>query len=268
MNFNLDSLKYQGFDEDKTVKKMSNYEILNLYIDSQRPGEFQRRTHISLKNKYVYIPLGKVAHTSLQMAVFKKELIGTPFQIQCEKKNLPAGLNRGHPHTIAMPTIKPYQIDKETLMKCLTTDEFSRWAFVRNPYSRFLSLFIHKFIKKRKKHDPQLTFQEFADQVAQENPLNMNPHYRPQSLILRPDILKFHYIGKFEKLESDINNIDKLIKGPGFGEFLPHLGTTTNASQLINKYYTPEIKSIIDKIYYDDFVNFGYEMVLDSYFFD
>ena len=96
-------------------------------------------------------------------------------------------------------------------------DGYLKFTFVRSPYSRVLSAYLHKIIhrlqrgralkgpeSKRFTHAP--TFTEFCRYLA-DGGLDDNIHWAPQVALMLLPPSKFDLIGKVETFESDVRTV-------------------------------------------------------------
>ncbi|KZY38062.1 hypothetical protein A3731_40935 [Roseovarius sp. HI0049] len=85
-----------------------------------------------------------------------------------------------------------------------------------------------------------------------------NRHWRPQSRILKPHIINYTLIGKFEQFEQDFERLNSYLDGvlPALVQRAPH---KTQAQDRIAHFYTPALKQKVEEIYAKDFEGFGYQ---------
>lgn len=134
-------------------------------------------------------------------------------------------------------------------MRANDFENFFKFAFVRNPFDRFVSYCAYKCPEFQT--DPKGVMQRFVDEAPFEDVLA-----RPQCLSVlgaAGEVLA-NYIGKFETLEKDFANIIKKLNLPAVN--LPNL----NSSQHLpfREYYTPKLVDGVAKLYAQDLKLFGY----------
>lgn len=130
------------------------------------------------------------------------------------------------------------------------------FAFVRNPYQRFLSAYFflvsgglgQKQIFEKEKYIGNLDIDEFIktklkDSLEQEH-LTPQHHFIPEGV---------DYLGKVETIQQDFNEICKIIGVEPIE--LPYENKTVDYSYEL----TEEQKEIIYEIYKEDFIRFGYQ---------
>lgn len=143
--------------------------------------------------------------------------------------------------------------------------DYFKFTFVRNPYDRLLSVFMDKtkkvigtqweipFFAQFKEY----TFEQFVKHLYEHINLNHNEtnrHIRTQ-MSLANDANDLNFIGRFEKLEEDLNSLNTL------------LGTEANSIENKNKtkhdhysnHFTDDMKKMVYEMYYEDFVKFEYD---------
>lgn len=152
----------------------------------------------------------------------------------------------------------------------LESEEHTNWfkfTFVRNPWDRTVSAFNYrkKAIKDCKKYPHWQSYEEIKNDDFKTTLLkdrdNKNPvvHYLEGPFWnwwFNPSIIsKFDYIGKYENLHEDFDNICKLSNLPKLK--LPHVNKTTHRHY--TEYYDDETREIIANRYATDIEYFGYE---------
>lgn len=142
-----------------------------------------------------------------------------------------------------------------------------KFAFVRNPFDRAVSLF--EFLKRRRNLPQATTFPIFCEFIRHRA-------YEPIGLYNRTELSQLNsqctwlkdaagnplcgFIGRYENLEEDWNTIRQRIGG---GVDLPPLGHFRKSDRKkTGAYYTPAEVRIIQDAYREDFETFGYSTVL------
>lgn len=142
----------------------------------------------------------------------------------------------------------------------LDLNQYFKWSFVRNPYTRFMSALTNHVLKGRYVTKQMEKYKDEKDYITE---FIKNGDGFKNAEILKPmheyltldGFLTMDFIGKFENLEEDFNKVCDLIGVPHTK--LPHLvkGRYDDYDHL----YTPETKEIIREYYSKDFERFNYE---------
>ena len=142
--------------------------------------------------------------------------------------------------------------------------DYFTFSFVRNPYSRVISLYNDKVLNvridrelKRIGLERYMRFDNFVDIVTDQNYKRADKHIKRQCLLV-PDYVD--YIGKLESISIDfaklMMKIDKHIELP-YKE-LPFIGKTSSVNY--KKVLTKDIKNKISEYYNPDFERFNYDI--------
>lgn len=138
-------------------------------------------------------------------------------------------------------------------------DHAFKFAFVRDPYARAVSLY--QYLKKEKRLPALTTFLQFC-QILENGRVEPIGLYNSSGLSqCNPQVrwlegLALDFLGRYEELDSDFNYLA--------GKFdlavsqVPHLNssTTTDAAAL----YCPESKRIVEAFYAEDYAAFDYPL--------
>ena len=149
------------------------------------------------------------------------------------------------------------------------------FTFVRNPYSRVLSAYLDKianvhepniwpkFSAEHRLGDHRPSFMEFLEILQSEPEEVMDPHWRPQSLLIGYGLIPFDFVGTLENFGPDLQEVMRRIFGADMTveDFAPH---RTGAADQLQSYITPEAQKLIVQLYQADFANFGYSTALDT----
>jgi len=177
----------------------------------------------------------------------------------------------------------PTNLGKEQINKF---DDLYKFTFVRNPYTRILSSYLHKFKYRNKyKNDDKFTdmyfpdlnrtptFEEFVNYLNEER-IYYDSHWAPQTSLLLLPLEKFDYVGNIETYKKDIRNILANINVPtnyeiemvineSYREY-KSMNHSTGASNKISKYYNDELANKIKYLYKDEMEKLGYTTELPS----
>lgn len=164
-----------------------------------------------------------------------------------ERKRLPiaqlARLRHGH---ISVRQLKP-------LLPPDTWDGYFKFAFVRNPFDRFVSTC---FFLSRNQPGVQQNAVAFMKRALRTPRFRQRILVRPQAALLADETgtVPLDEVGRFEDLQESCERIFDRIGLPA-----PQLAKR-NASQHDEyaKYYDDELRSMVAGFYQADFVTFGY----------
>lgn len=154
--------------------------------------------------------------------------------------------------------LMPIQIQKMIPKDIWNT--FYKFTIVRNPYDRIVS--DYRYLQEcsvREKYDIK-TFENFinlVNRIVTTDAYTENvyfDHFRPQSHYFKN--VKYDYIGRFENLDLDIQNISRAI---GAKEILPWINKSRSSDDDYRSYFNENIKGIVDRLYASDLEMFGYK---------
>jgi hypothetical protein len=150
------------------------------------------------------------------------------------------------------------------------------FTIARNPYIRVLSAYLDKIKSHRDKNvwsrfaaqyglgERSLAFREFLDIVASTPEGRMDPHWRPQSCNLVPNIIPYDFIGSLEHFETDLAYVlTQLFPGREV-PITDHKPHKTDSASKLAQHYGPEEIRLVRTIYERDFVELGYGFDLDQ----
>jgi hypothetical protein len=235
--------------------------ILDYLRSTRPPVDYETRPLISLKNRYVFFPIGKVANSSIKSVLFRCELAGT--------SRKPPKDRQVH-NVMQSPLIMPYQLCDADMSCLLASRTFRKVAFVRNPYDRLLSCYLdrvkaynslpHKKTARLLGVEPgsDITFEAFVSSLPDQ--INADVHWRPQWVELGAGQIDFEFVGRFENLTADVASLVSLLY-PGRNAKLGFQSPArTNAAQRRAEFYTQSTIDIVRELYVNDFDQFGYEI--------
>ena len=179
-------------------------------------------------------------------------------------------------------------LSTDQIIEILISDNWFKFCFIRNPYSRLLSAYSSKIGNTQNKeyhwvqkdvkikfnypvHNGRrreiVSFRDFVKYLERApTKVLVDGHFNSQTNILMPHLLKYDFIGRVENFNKDFN------------EVLKHLNATHEtcniASQITNPsskislaaVYDKELADRVFKLYESDFKKLGYER--DSWMFD
>ena len=147
-------------------------------------------------------------------------------------------------------------------------DEFFRFSFVRNPFTRILSAYLDKIAPPKRSDIREkininfdgVSFKEFLNKLKEGNNIKIDIHWVPQHFLLQPRRAHYHFIGRFEYFQTDFQKVIKRIS-PLVDQKILDLKLDYHgrgADQLSEQYIGKEERDLILKMYEKDFLSFGY----------
>jgi hypothetical protein len=127
------------------------------------------------------------------------------------------GIHKEH----AMP--RPRDLEWDTVVRILSGDAF-RFTFVRDPIPRTESAYFNKIVRPKQKlwrlqlqrvlglpeTGDTLTVDQFVDALEAQDPVAMDPHWKPQHLNLMHDLVEYDFIGRLESFDDDLARVREL----------------------------------------------------------
>ncbi|WP_262693435.1 sulfotransferase family protein [Kordiimonas aquimaris] len=218
--------------------------------------------HISIKHKFVFIPVPKTGSTTLKK-VFQS----------IEMRELKRKWIKPHPLPEHSPFIKPYQLQREQLSDILKSSEYVKFTFARNPYHRLYSAWRDKIhgnraekaqILKARQLDPEnleqdISFSEFIETIQTIDKYKLDPHWSPQYHEIFNERIKFDFIGKLERFDEDLSILAKMLKMPLASEVpeQPINNKSYGHKSTSSAYNSKDIR-IATELYAEDFSFFNY----------
>lgn len=222
--------------------------------------ELNYAVNISLKNKYIYVETPKVACSTIKLTLQRTELEDENFI----RRNFEDIHNRSYSPLLSLQQIPDFD-------QLLQNDNYYRFCFVRNPYTRLLSSYLDKIksigsnqrtklISKSKVvnevSEKDITFEEFVSLIEKQKPFVMDNHWRQQYYCTYQDSISYDFIGRFESYNEDFDIIlDKLGASKYYKRESRH---QTGSSDLLKNYYTEDLLERVYDLYKIDFDKFGY----------
>lgn len=138
-----------------------------------------------------------------------------------------------------------------------------KFAVVRNPYTRLLSYYLsaeRSTFRRLLGTGPDMDFATFIKLITQQQPDDMNPHWRGQYYNLFCDLIEYDQILRFESLEVELKAfMMRYSPNPQIRSVHKDQG---NAGEKLAIYYTPELEKLVRDKYMIDFKFFGYPLEL------
>ena len=204
---------------------------------------------ISYKHKFIFVAIPKTAGHAIRSGL-RRYLDKNDWE-QCtlfEKRFFPvetlARLGHGH---LSYEQIRPF------LLPGVWNDYFT-FAFVRNPYDRFLSFCYFRY------HDSPLLFESPLSELKRIFHIEKSKNgvlFRPQYKFLCDDsgVLRPKFVGRYESLQTDFERVCKQLAIPS--QELPFVNSSSKAVSKDDM--DGELEEMLYEHFQRDFRLFGYE---------
>jgi hypothetical protein len=174
---------------------------------------------VSEQHKLLYIPVAKCACTSLKSMMVKLAGVESPdIAIELGVHFVTDRFNTG-----VQLKDKPIDLAREIL----ASDEYFKFSVIRDPFERLVSAYLEKFVYNRASKqnlahtrkvirevqgpgeldlDTGISFDRFVDYILQQDPYDLDPHWRPQYLYFQgiPHISRIFRLENIDKLERHL----------------------------------------------------------------
>lgn len=242
---------------------ISGYDLINNSIGF---GEFNYAYSISLVSKFIYIENAKSACTTIKSSLGAAELLRTGLG----KGFAERFLNNVHTNILGTPFVKPFQMGRHYFDDVLLNPRYTIFTFVKNPYTRILSAYLDKVVRKLpeslslyetlgKTPLEDMSFLEFlkAIQIQIDARHVVDKHFRSQSLQCGNGQFRLDFVGKVEQFESDFKAITQKI-GYSDAQIILGVSHSTKAKTVLSEYYGENEIAVVKSIFKDDFDMFDY----------
>jgi len=152
-------------------------------------------------------------------------------------------------------------------MSNINSPEYLRICFVRNPYTRLLSLYMDKVLKKNPRlmkdlglpRDDAVTFPALVETIGAQTWYQANRHYRAQTENLLWGDIQYDFVGKLEYFADELDRlaVDHDIDLRNYLSIRQR--HATGAEQHLYRFYTDELQARVHELYRSDFDAFGYD---------
>lgn len=240
---------------DKGVKALAN-SALPFYRRWPYRGpvwwtEANLRGAISHEHRFFYNRLPKVANSSITGAL-----------VDAARAAGSTGVSASPKHFFARPS------DLSRAKVSALAEDYFRFVFVRDPYSRTLSAFLDKIGNRQRQAKRPLAWcakqgidtPDFTDfcRYLDATGLYDDPHWAPQTSLLLMPLEEFHHVGRFETLDDDLATVMQRI----FGTTLTadrRGPPSTGAAELAAAQYSDTTRGIVRRLFAEDFERLGYD---------
>lgn len=250
---------------------MTDSHDLNDFLAIKKASDIQVDVNISLKNKYIYFMICKAASSTITHHLQTAEYIGTNFKVQ--------DVNNAY----LSPHLRWLHFQDGDFLKLLSDPSYKKFSFVRNPYTRLLSCYLHRIVGDRKLNPSKKallsgmninyktgtlpSFSEFVEFVCDQKSVEMERHWAVQHDCILYPYIEFDFIGKLENLSQDLKRLEsELFPYNAFdSEKMKSLNKSpmvTGASKQLSKHYTDSLMGkVLDRFRLDfDTFDYSYEL--------
>jgi hypothetical protein len=222
-------------------------------------GKVNYLTHVSRRHRAVFVEVPKAGCTVVKRVMQHSEHGGEPYEP-------PVSVHDRATSPLGAPLRDGFDLDE-----LFGPDgPFFRFTFVRNPYSRALSCYLEKIAGAQWLRDKRLPllgfrpdenvgFGDFLEAVADQDPVQMDIHWAPQSLLLGLPRVRYGVVGRFESFEQDLRTVIDLVgldaPEPLWRQRSSH---STGARERLLEHYDDRCEDLVRRIYLEDFERLGY----------
>lgn len=237
-------------EKDMTEKEQTLYDLFGFGANHAN-----YLINISKKYKYIYFETPKVGCSTIKNTLQRLEVD--------DESELPPSVHDKH----LSPLLSPLILEKNFTE--YLNDEYFKFSFVRNPYTRILSCYLDKILGIEKdiilpklgyKSTDHLSFKDFLLAIKKQSYLEMDVHWMPQSILLAAENITLDFIGRQENFDNDLKKVlARITKSDSNSlQILDEIPHAVGANKKLKKYLTKDIARLIQEIYYDDFHLYRY----------
>jgi len=230
----------------------------------RRPDELDDGTYISPEFRYVYAMVPKTASSLLRSSL--NEALAARL-----------GAHPGDAWTRGTsPHVTPSQVGDPAFLAMLADPEWKRVAFVRDPFARMVSIYLHIRAWHHESNWHWLageagfemgdvpSFARWVEAIAALPDEASDWHWRSQVTSLPVAVPDMTFLGRYERLAADYWALGRHLFGPeGFGD--PAGGIPgdwhpprSGSEDRLYDFYTPRLADLVARRYERDFAELGY----------
>jgi dermatan 4-sulfotransferase 1 len=208
------------------------------------------RILISHEARYLFVRVPKCANSTIlgTLAHAEQAAHGVDLPDDTSKKR-----------ELARAFDRPSALDTRVAHEVL--GEYRHCMFVRNPFSRVASGYLHKMVAgdyaKRTGLPAKLSFRGFCEHLAAGGAWG-DIHWLPQADICPIAPGRLHFIGHFEHLADDLERMARLLYGQP-AALVTRDHHATGADSRLQELYCRHTRALVRDIYRRDFEAFGYD---------
>lgn len=150
----------------------------------------------------------------------------------------------------------------------LPVNQTKTFSVVRNPYTRLLSAFREKIDlnmdgpRYREEfgitQGEDISFADFVDILIKRNPLSLDMHFMPQSIITAKETVLYDKIFHLERMQECLDWLNMIFPDESLSEYESIAPHATNANNIAKSIYTRETQEKVACYYKKDFEMLGY----------
>jgi len=238
-----------------------------IFLKNKGRKDYEISSHISLVNSYVFVQVSKAASSNVKWALQSLEFSSSPWGV--------IDVN----NKFFSPHLSPFQVPSEKLEEAFFLDSFKRVAFVRNPFSRILSCYLHRVVAKPRsptnkalkkltggRGGPDVPFEEFVELICTQNAVDQEAHWRCQAEDLCVEDIRYDKFGRVEEINKDLPDVIEMLYGKKAADWYLNRAASdaspmkTGSSEKVKEFY--QNKKTISQIrtrFSLDFEWFGYD---------
>lgn len=237
------------------------------YVNALGWRSVNAHTHISLVNRYVYIEVPKAGCGTM------KATLGGLEAARLGPKAVARVQAAPHDRSKMTPFVKPFQLAPDQLEAVFNSDQFTRFAVVRDPAARLLSGYLEKIRQGLQQSQPifetlqargcapdkpsDISFSDFIDVISAQASRDQDPHWRRQVDHLGIPGIHYDELIHLEQLNYSWDRIGALIHVPEVREQF-FCRNSTQADSHLTENYTPALLAKVVEIYAGDYEALGY----------
>ena len=167
--------------------------------------------------------------------------------------------------------------DYKEIQHMLSSPDWLRFSFVRNPYERLYSGYRSMIASGTPNYDGcrndilehsgrkdisanDVPFKDFVDYVCQQDNHDRDVHWKTQESLMLLEFMDYNFIGRYENFDQDYSSILKKFNAPqAMLDKVKVKMNATNAHQTWHKAYTQELADMVFSSYEADFTRFNYD---------
>ncbi len=236
-------------------------------VDAHRennPTQAFDHSHVSENHRFIWIANAKVASTTTGTTLCQLDDIDLKDGNVWESENIP----------------KLRDFTTPEILEMLSSPDWFRFCFVRNPYTRLFSAYKSKignpmaepfyqiaqdeirdafdYPRPERQDEPAVTFRDFVYYVG-TGVRSGDSHWCVQNLRMMQDLIPYDFVGRYESFGSDFRHVLKQLNAPPNVHEIASEVRGRSASISQTAAYDQELADMVYEIYYEDFDGFGYD---------